>query len=56
MLTLPQRGDLASARSLPFEASAHYEDSLSYFPDHPASIVALSYGFLTMFEMVAFVK
>jgi hypothetical protein len=42
LLTLPKRGDLASARNLPFEASAHYEDSLSYFPDHPASIIALS--------------
>jgi hypothetical protein len=42
LLTVSQRGDLASARALPFEASAHYEDSLSYFPDHPASTIALS--------------
>ena len=52
LLTFPQRGDLASARNLPFEASAHYEDSLSYFPDHPASIVALSSLLLDIYTEV----
>jgi hypothetical protein len=49
MLTMIQRGDLASARGLHFEASSHYEDSLSYFPDHPASIISLSSQLLDIY-------
>lgn len=46
---MTQKGDLASARGLPFEASSHYEDSLSYFPDHPASIISLSSQLLDIY-------
>jgi len=48
-LTILQKGDLATARGLHFEASSHYEDSLSYFPDHPASIVSLSSQLLNIY-------
>lgn len=42
ILTYSQRGDLLAAQSLPYEAIAHYEKSLSHFPDHPSAIVGLS--------------
>jgi hypothetical protein len=48
-LTILQKGDLATARGLHFEASSHYEDSLSYFPDHPASIISLSSQLLNIY-------
>lgn len=50
MLTMIQKGDLAAARGLPFEASSHYEDSLSYYPDHPASIISLSSQLLDIYS------
>jgi hypothetical protein len=49
LLTTTQKGDLASAHGLHFEASSHYEDSLSYFPDHPASIISLSSQLLDIY-------
>ena len=49
VLIIIQKGDLASARGLPFEASSHYEDSLSYYPDHPASIISLSSQLLDIY-------
>ena len=44
-----QKGDLATARGLHFEASSHYEDSLSYFPDHATSIISLSSQLLNIY-------
>lgn len=49
LLTMIQKGDLATARGLHFEASSHYEDSLSYFPDHPSSIISLSSQLLNIY-------
>jgi tetratricopeptide (TPR) repeat protein len=40
--TASQRGKLANANSLPYEAMAHYEKALSHYPDHPLAIVGLS--------------
>ncbi|KAK6430643.1 hypothetical protein LTR95_013199 [Oleoguttula sp. CCFEE 5521] len=44
------KGDLALARTLYFDAIEHYEHSLTYFPDHPNSIVALSELLMDMYE------
>jgi hypothetical protein len=46
---MTQKGDLASARGLHFEASSHYEESLSYFPDHPGSTISLSAQLLDIY-------
>ena len=49
LLIVVQKGDLATASGLHFEASSHYEDSLSYFPDHPSSIISLSSQLLNIY-------
>ncbi|KAK1823413.1 hypothetical protein LTR12_002262 [Friedmanniomyces endolithicus] len=36
------KGDLAVSRELPFEAMEHYEQALTYFPDHLEAIIGLS--------------
>ncbi|KAM0719420.1 hypothetical protein Q7P37_005325 [Cladosporium fusiforme] len=46
------KGDLASARSSPFEASSYWEASLSYFPDHPSSIISLSSLLLDIYTQI----
>lgn len=50
VLTMQQKGDLASARDLPFAAIAHYEQALSYFPDHPHGIIAISDFLMDIYE------
>ncbi|KAK6439043.1 hypothetical protein LTR95_004758 [Oleoguttula sp. CCFEE 5521] len=44
------KGDLALARTLHFDAIEHYEHSLTYFPDHPNTIIALSELLMDMYE------
>ncbi|KAK4543073.1 hypothetical protein LTR36_005850 [Oleoguttula mirabilis] len=44
------KGNLASARELPFEAMSHYEQALSHFPDHPEGIIGISDLLLDIYE------
>lgn len=50
VLTCSQRGDLASARSAPFEAMDAYEQALVYCPDHPEAMIATSNLLLDIYE------
>ena len=45
-----QKGKLAVARALPFEAMAHYEEALARDPDHNSSTVNLSNLLLDIYE------
>nr|POE76232.1 putative cargo-transport protein ypp1 [Quercus suber] len=44
------RGDIASARNLPFQAIAQYEQALSYFPDHLQAIIGISDYLMDIYE------
>jgi len=50
MLTIVQKGDLAVSRELPFEAMEHYEQALTYFPDHLEAIIGLSDMLMDIYE------
>ena len=50
LLTLLQKGDLAVARELPFEAMEQYEQALSHFPDHAEGIIGLSDLLMDVYE------
>lgn len=45
-----QKGTLSLALSSPFQAIDHYENSLSYWPDHAEGIVGLSNLLMDIFE------
>ncbi|KAK4569963.1 hypothetical protein LTR86_002933 [Recurvomyces mirabilis] len=47
---LAAKGDLASARELPFEAMEYYEHALSYFPDHADGIIGISNLLMDIYE------
>ncbi|KAK0251486.1 hypothetical protein B0A54_15511 [Friedmanniomyces endolithicus] len=44
------KGDLAVSRELPFEAMEHYEQALTYFPDHLEAIIGLSDMLMDIYE------
>nr|POE65148.1 putative cargo-transport protein ypp1 [Quercus suber] len=44
------KGELASARELPFQAIANYEQALSYFPDHPQGIIGIADFLMDIYE------
>lgn len=50
VLTSCQRGDLASARTMPFEAIEAFEQALIYYPDHPEAMIAISNLLLDIYE------
>jgi len=50
VLTILQKGDLAVSRELPFEAMEHYEQALTYFPDHLEAIIGLSDMLMDIYE------
>lgn len=47
---IAQKAHLALARQHPFEAMAHYDQALSYFPDHPAGIIGISNLLMDVYE------
>ncbi|KAK1027257.1 hypothetical protein LTS16_021656, partial [Friedmanniomyces endolithicus] len=44
------KGDLAVSRELPFEAMEHYEQALTYFPDHLEAIIGVSDMLMDIYE------
>ncbi|EMC97709.1 hypothetical protein BAUCODRAFT_33430 [Baudoinia panamericana UAMH 10762] len=44
------KGALASARELPYEAMSNYEQTLSFYPDHPAGIIGISNLSMDIYE------
>ena len=47
-----EKGSLAVVQSTPFEAMAHFEDALAYFPDHPSATIGLSNILLDIYAQV----
>lgn len=45
-----QKGYLSTARQLPFEAIAHYEQALLHYPDHLEGIIGLSNLLMDIYE------
>ncbi len=50
LLTLPQKGELATAMEQPWLALEAYEESVAYFPDHANGIIGLSNILLDIYE------
>ena len=45
-----QQGELAAARSQPFEALSQFDRALAYYPDHSAGIVGVSNILMDIYE------